>query len=131
MLNIKRIYQISLIVIIIVATCLIAYANEKSELVSDFCYALQAAMECDDLKMRLDTEGKVEKQVGGKIRGPKSPYNNACMAGLLKAFEDENNGLCSIAWKKYGCSGSKVSRLIQENPFKIRNGVFCEYSPGK
>jgi hypothetical protein len=84
-------------------------------------------MMCDDLQMRVDTERKIEKQVGTKIRGPKSPYNEDCLAGLNKAFDYENKGLCKIAWEKYGCNGSKVPRLIQENPFKKKNGIFCEY----
>ncbi len=96
-------------------------------LVQNFCYALQATMMCKDLNMRADTERKIENEVGMKIRGPESPYNQACMKGLTLALKDEKRGICSKAWKKFGCYGNKVPRLIQENPFKKRNGVFCEY----
>jgi hypothetical protein len=85
-------------------------------------------MLCDDLKMRIDTEGKIETYVGEEIRGPQSKYNKDCMAGLNKAFEEETKGLCSNAWRDYGCSGLDISKLLQENPSRNRNGVFCEYS---
>ena len=97
-------------------------AKDPSELAFGFCYALQASMICNDLNMRVDTEKKIEKQVGAKLRGPQSPYNKDCMAGLDKAFEDENKGLCKVAWEKYGCEGSEVPRLI----FKKR-GAYCIY----
>ena len=88
---------------------------------------LQAALLCDNLKMRIDTESKVVKQVGQTIRGPGSPYNMDCLAGLNKAFEEEENGLCESAWKDFGCSGAKIPRLIQENPFRLENVILCEY----
>ena len=103
------------------------HAKEPKKLVHEFCYALQATSVCDNLNMRLDTEGKVESQVGGKFRGPKTPFNNECMAGLNQAFEEENKGLCKTAWEKYGCSGTEIPRLLQENPFRNRNGIFCKY----
>lgn len=100
---------------------------KHGKLVQDFCYALQASIVCKDLNMRADTERKIESQVGQKIRGSKSPYNQDCLIGFSKAFEDENKGICSKAWKLYGCYGSMIPRLIQENPFRKRNGIFCEY----
>ena len=126
MLNKIGIYQICFIVIFFGATCLTSYAKDEkdeSELVFGFCYALQASMICKDLKMRIDTERKIEKQVGKKIRGPKSPYNDDCMAGLNEAFEDENKGLCKNAWKKYGCEGTEVPKLL----FKTDGSIYCVY----
>jgi len=97
------------------------------KLVQGFCYALQASMLCNNLKMRIDTEGKIENQFGIKIRGLDSPYYQFCLKGVSLAFEDEKHGLCSKAWEKYGCYGNDIPRLIQENPFRKENGVFCEY----
>ena len=96
-------------------TSLNSYAKDPSELVEAFCYALQVSMFCDDLKMGVDTEGKIEKQLGTEIRGPKSPYNKDCLKGLNKALDayDAGKTNCLDAWEKYGCSGSEVPRLIQ------------------
>lgn len=98
--------------------------QEVKHLVQAFCYALQASLVCENLNMRLDTEGKIENQVGGKFRGQNTQYNDECLTGLNSA---EGKGLCKKAWEKYGCSGTDIPRLIQENPFKIRDGVFCTY----
>lgn len=97
------------------------------DLVKDFCYALQATMVCKDLNMRIDTETKIEYKVGMKIRGPESPYNQACVKGLSLAFDDEKRGICSKAWKKFGCYGTTIPRLIQENPFRKSDGIFCKF----
>jgi len=126
----KRIYQICIVVIFLAVTCLSSPAQDrtdKEELVFDFCYALQASMVCKDLKMRIDTERKIEKKVGSKMRGPAAPYGNACHAGLDAEFADENfeNGnikLCKKAWALYGCKGAKVPKLL----YKIK-GDYCVY----
>jgi hypothetical protein len=102
-------------------------SKENKHLVKSFCYSLQAASICDNLNMRIDTEGKIEAKIGEKFRNQTSVYSSDCWAGLNKAFEEENKGLCAVAWKKYGCSGTDIPRLIQENPFKIKNGNFCKY----
>lgn len=116
------------IIVILLAFASTAHAVEgKSEMAENFCYALQASMLCDNLKMRIDTEGKVKEVVGAEIRGPGSPHNQACLQGLSKAFEEENGGLCSNAWRDFGCSGKKLSGLIQENPFKVKNAMLCEF----
>lgn len=101
--------------------------TKYAELTQKFCYALQASMLCDNLKMRIDTEGKITAEVGTKIRGPGSIYNNDCMDGLNQALEEENMGLCTNAWKRYGCFGNDIPKLIQENRFRNRNAVLCEY----
>jgi len=95
--------------------------KENEHLVKSFCYSLQAASVCQNLQMRLDTEQKVKNKVGGEFR-----QSENCIAGLMQAIE-ESKGLCGIAWKKHGCSGTDIPRLIQENPFKIKNGKFCKY----
>ena len=84
-------------------------------------------MVCKNLKMRIDTERKIEKKVGSKIRGPASPYNDACGAGLEAEFADENfedgnKKLCKKAWTLYGCKGTKEPKLL----FKVK-GDYCVY----
>jgi hypothetical protein len=117
-----------LIIGVLLASVSTANAAEgKSELAEDFCYALQASMLCDNLKMRIDTEGKVKEIIGVEIRGPGAPHNQACLQGLNKAFEEEHGGLCSNVWRDFGCSGEKLSGLIQENPFKVKNAMLCEF----
>ena len=102
--------------------------KEHGSLAQKFCYSLQAAMICNDLQMRLDTEDKIESFIGEKIRGPKSRYSDNCMKGLNQAFKDEKKGLCDKAWEKYGCSGTDIPKLIQESPFGKPNGMLCEYN---
>ena len=104
-----------------------AYATEPRQLVYAYCYVLQASETCDNVDVKMDTEEKIEKQVGGKFREQKTPYSDECLAGMIKAVKDEGKGLCTTAWEKYGCHGSEIPRLLQENPFKNRNGVFCKY----
>lgn len=119
------------VIAILAATCIVSTAGDKKtakeELAFDFCYALQASMVCNDLKMRIDTEKKIEKKIGAKVRGPKSPYNSACMDGLNAEMEDENfadgnKKLCKKAWALYGCKGTKVPKLL----YQI-NGDYCVY----
>ncbi|MCF9470879.1 hypothetical protein J8A00_21250 [Vibrio parahaemolyticus] len=105
----------------------VATNSESSPLVENFCYALQAAMMCDGLQMRIDTEAKIENIVGGKIRGPSSEYNQSCMAGLDMAFKQENDGLCENAWRDFGCSGDKVKGLIQESSKSGSGRELCEF----
>jgi hypothetical protein len=116
-------------VVLVTVLCLSfgAQAEEKEELVKGFCYALQASMICDALQMRSDTEGKVERKVGGKFRGPKTQLNRVCISGLMRAFEEEGKGLCENAWREYGCAGSIEPNLIQQNSFKLNNPRLCVY----
>ena len=96
-------------------------------LVNQFCYALQATLLCDDLNMRLDTEGKIESIVGSKLRGVGSIYNENCKEGIKLAFDDEPKNLCLNTWEKYGCSGNVLPRLVQESPFTKDDGKFCMF----
>ncbi len=100
---------------------------KHSTSVRNFCYALQAGMSCDGLQMRIDTEDKIENLVGEPIRGPKSRYNDDCIAGLSLAHSEKGADLCSKAWLDFGCNGKTTPRLLQENSFKNRNGSFCSY----
>ena len=102
-------------------------AKEPEELVQEFCYAMQASFLCDNLSVRVGTREKIKKQVGGAFQKPGDPYAKECKAGLNKAFDDENKGLCEIAWEKYGCYGKNIPRMLQENPFVNKNGIFCKY----
>jgi hypothetical protein len=106
-----------------------AYEIENETLVQNFCYALQAAGECEELQMRVDTERVIERRVGSKLRGVNSVYNEDCWAGLTRAFKevDEGNDICSRAWREFGCHGKKEPRLIQQNSRLRPNGVFCRY----
>ncbi|ETX03637.1 MAG: hypothetical protein ETSY1_46600 (plasmid) [Candidatus Entotheonella factor] len=88
--------------------------EQKKELVTDFCYALQASGSCPDLNIRLDTEDKVEALVGDKVRGGGSPYSDVCMEGIIQATQDESRGLCQLAWQQYGCWGSKMPTLLYQ-----------------
>lgn len=104
-----------------------AEQGKHEELVESYCYAESAALVCDGLQMRMDTRGKVEAIVGGEVGGPSSKYSEACRAGLAKAIEDESNGGCKKAWRDFGCSGTKVAKLIQQNPFKVSNPTLCTF----
>lgn len=121
--------EIASIVVVVGLLSFNVSAKEPEELVRKFCYALQASTLCENLSMRLDTEAKFEKQVGGRFQGPDTPYSTECTVGLGRALEDEHNGLCNKAWKKYGCDGKDIPGLLQNNPFRNRNGILCEYSP--
>lgn len=107
----------------------IAYltVEESKKLVYDFCYSVQAAALCDDLSIKIGTEEKVTLQVGGEFRSPNQKYSQECKSGLWAANDEKQSLVCNIAWKKYGCYGNEEPRLIQQNPFTNKNGVFCSY----
>jgi len=103
-------------------------ANEKTAaFIQNFCYAFQASFSCDNLYMRSDTEGKIAAELGHKVKGPGTKYNKRCMAGLVEALDDKNDGLCQNAWKRYGCFGNDIPKLIQGSPFSNDDGVSCKY----
>lgn len=104
-----------------------AAAEDSRTLVKDFCYALQAQATCQNLNMRAGTEAKVEKMVGGKLRGPGSIFDKDCLSGLRQANDEQSKGLCLLAWQRYGCAGSIRPRLLQENPFRSKSPVLCAY----
>lgn len=103
--------------------------NEKNseKLVFSYCYALQASALCDGLQVRLDTEEKIEKMVGGKFRGPDGTHNKICMEAIMKANNDEGKGVCRIAWDKYGCFGNETPKLIQQSAFTVENAATCPF----
>lgn len=104
----------------------LVHAELSNEAVAEnFCFALQATSQCDNLQMRLDTEQKIETMVGTEIRGPKSPYRDACMAGIAKAFGDTR--ICETVWHEFGCYGTTQAGLIQQNPFTSSNPVLCKF----
>ncbi len=107
-----------------------ANANEiASNLVTGFCYSLQAAAVCPNLQVRLDTEGKLEDEIGvSEIRGDNSAFKSECMLGVANAIAIENSNLCEVAWQKYGCSGNEVPKLLQQNPFSVDDPVLCAYN---
>lgn len=100
--------------------------KEEKELVYNFCYALQATAECDNLSMRLDTEAKIQEKVQvSEIRSSDSAFGDICTQGISDALKDKN--ICKVAWEKYGCAGSVTPRLLQENPFNNPNAVVCQF----
>lgn|SRR5262249_37094244 len=103
--------------------------NEKDaeKLVFSYCYALQASALCDGLQVRLDTEEKIENIVGGKFRGPQGSHNETCLEAVTKANDDEDKGVCRIAWDKYGCFGNDTPKLIQQSAFTIENAATCPF----
>ena len=101
----------------------------KEEVAENFCYALQASAQCDNLSMRLDTEEKVNASIGVNIRSPNSPLKDNCNYGLAKAIDDKH--LCKNAWDKFGCDGTEMPNLIQENPFGNKNGKMCVFNAKK
>lgn len=104
------------------------WGQEPTQRAEEYCYALQASLLCDELKMRVDTQAKVEEKAGGLIRGPESAFKDGCMTGLMNAYADQDEGeLCQNAWRKFGCDGTAESSLIQQNPRAFRFPVLCEY----
>lgn len=101
--------------------------EEAEKMVFSYCYALQASALCDGLQVRLDTEDKVEKIVGGKFRDPNATHNNICMEAIIKANADEGKGVCKIAWEKYGCYGNEIPKLIQQSAFTVENAATCPF----
>lgn len=102
-------------------------SEESAQAVENFCYALQATGNCPELAMRLDTRETLEAKIGAKVDAPDSPYNEACKSGLAKATEDKQ--LCRNAWARFGCGGSVMPNLLQQNPFdKTQQPVLCKFS---
>jgi hypothetical protein len=73
----------------------------------------------------MDTQQKIENRVGAKITDRK--YNKTCLQGISEAFEDKGKDICSKVWKKFGCNGDDLPRLVQENSFKKADANLCEY----
>lgn len=100
---------------------------ENSKIAENFCYAVHASGNCPELSMRLDTREKVEAMVGSELGTPQSLYAEACMTGLSKATEDKQ--LCRNAWARFGCGGSIMPNLLQQNPSdKTQQPVLCKFS---
>ena len=98
------------------------YSKEEALLSESFCYSLQASLECDNLYMKINTEKTIIKNIGEKIRGQDSPYNDSCLKGLLQAESDLKKGLCKKAWENFGCNGKKIPTLLQ------KSGSLCNFS---
>ena len=103
--------------------------EDSKKLAYDFGYAITVISWCRNFNMKISTEEKITKKIGGGIRKPDDLYNEEFRNGLWAGANDsEQNGFCDIAWSKYGCYGSEEPKLVQENYTpKNRNGVFCEY----
>ena len=107
-------------------------SDEAAErLANRFCYALQVMAVCESLTVRADTESRIDTQLGEKVRGGlKSPFFEHCMAGIAEVDKKESNpNFCSDAWRRYGCDGTEIPRLLIENPFTVPNAIVCEYRP--
>lgn len=82
-------------------------ANAEQDMSYHFGYALQAAMSCPALQMRMDTERKVSADYGSDVRsGPEY------MEGL-GAVIDDGQEACDKAQQRYACNGSSVKGLLQ------------------
>ena len=104
----------------------VTYNKAHSALVKSFGYALQAGMICDNLQLRLDTEDKVKQKIGTDTRT--GIYKKDYMIGLNSAFADDEQGtLCKQAWIHFGCNGDIEPKLLQGNPFRMKNPLLCEY----
>jgi|GEM_PF-5409930 len=99
--------------------------QDKEELVSSYCYALQASLICKGLQMRSDTESKIEKIVGGKFRGPEGSHNPVCIQAIMRA--DSDSAVCRTAWDKYGCFGSEHPRLLQQSLAMGGDAATCPF----
>ena len=120
-----------LLLLLSLAVCTNASADDayKHQLATGLCYSMQAIGACQNLNMRLGLEQLVNDKVGQEVRNSKSDYFQSCLAGNAAANEDDiANTLCSNAWERYGCDGSEVVGLLQENPFQNKDGVFCEFN---
>ncbi|MDP8172587.1 hypothetical protein QJU89_05910 [Pasteurella skyensis] len=100
--------------------------QDNQKLAENFCYALQASGNCNELNMRLDTERKVNALLDEPVRKPNGKYSDSCWKGLKKANNDKN--LCTNAWEKFGCYGTETARLLQTNPFTNKTGAKCSFS---
>ena len=97
---------------------------DDSALAESFGYAMQAASQCDELNMRMDTEGAVSDKLGEPVRDAEG-YKSG-LFGAINA-DDAGENICQVAWQKYGCGGTEVKGLVQQNPFTQNNPVLCEY----
>lgn len=102
-------------------------SKENKQIAENFCYAVHAVGNCNDLIMRMDTQEKVENMINDANLGtPKSPYSDACLSGLVQAQEDKN--LCSNAWKRFGCGGNTMPNLIQQSSSSNANPILCKFN---
>jgi hypothetical protein len=96
------------------------------EITTDFCTALQASGSCKTIRVRSDTEGKLETKFGYKVRGtPGTDVASICLKAMFEFKGDAAN--CAKAWEDYGCKGRRHARLLQESPFVKSSALFCEY----
>ncbi|MFQ2218346.1 hypothetical protein ACK32O_05835 [Aeromonas enteropelogenes] len=89
------------------------YTPEIAQKVKGFCYAEQAGLLCDGLKMRIDTADKFYKSIGyAPQKGIQAPEFNDCSDAFDAAIADEKKGLCKKAEALYGCNGSEIKGLL-------------------
>jgi len=96
----------------------------NAELANQFGNALQGSLLCDNLQMRFDTENKINKQAGMEVR-----LTNEYLAGTnqaVKEYGTNKKRYCKKLWDEYGCNGSKIPNLIQQNP-KNKKAKLCTY----
>lgn len=100
--------------------------REWKSITNDFCTALQAGGSCREFDMRVDTERKLERKFGYKIRGePGTDVSGICMKALTDFKGSPAD--CKRAWEDYGCQGRKHARLLQESYLAGRARTLCEY----
>lgn len=112
--------------LLIAATASANTEKENHKLAEAFGYAMQASGNCPELNMRLDTSDKITKIVGEDPTDKASKYNESYFNGLMKANDDKK--LCANAWKRFGCQGKEVAKLLQTSPFTNKTGEKCTFA---
>ncbi|MBZ5486897.1 hypothetical protein HW452_05095 [Halomonas aquamarina] len=107
-------------VFILTAALWAVTASAQEDLSYHFGYALQAAGMCPGLQVRTDTERKVDAKYGRSVRDG-DQYSDGLYAAM-----DAASDACSIAWQRYGCSGSVEPRLIQTSA-RASSTALCQY----
>jgi hypothetical protein len=95
----------------------------KGALAYGFGYVIVAQGQCDGLLVNLKTSDNVVSGLGSDPRDRGTPFTETFGKGMDAAWDDSN--VCETAWDDYGCSGSKIARLIMESPFGNSNAHTC------
>ena len=99
--------------------------NSNTRLANQFGNALQGSLLCDNLQMRFDTENKINTQAGMEVRLSDEYLEGTNQA--IKEYGTNKKRYCKKLWDEYGCNGSKIPNLIQQNP-KNKKAKLCTYS---
>lgn len=110
--------------LVVVALALVASSTalaDKALTPKQFGIAMQAAGQCKELQMRIDTERKINASRSIPIRDA-----DGYMDGLYYAMDNPDT-ICDKAWVEFGCGGSKVKALLQNSAQTGASRKTCEY----